>query len=243
LLEERASFAERRRRLEQVRGLAAILRVVAHELRNPLSKIVVHTAAATRLVEAGRCAEARTELAELTGEARRLSTLVDEYLERGRADQVNLELRSIDLREPVRRAVTSNLATAAGGIATVRVRLPETPVVIHGDPDKLAELVNNLLVNAAEALHQGGAIDVELAEDHEHAILTVRDGGPGFADPSAAFRPFYTTKPERTGLGLSIVHDVVRAHRGEVTAENQERGGAAVRVRVPLSTKPWPASL
>lgn len=244
LLHERAALAEQRRRLEQIEGVAAVLRVMAHEIRNPLNSVRLHANVARRALRRGAVQPVYDSLDALDAETIRLASLVDEYLELGNAEPTSLRARRIDLRAAVRGAVEVHRQhLEAAGIA-VNLDLDDGELPIDADGKKIADIVHKLLRNASEALDKGGgAITVRVRREDRSvpmASVEVSDSGPGFADPSVAFRPFYSTKPLGTGLGLSIVHDLVRAHRGEVCALNRHEGGACVLVRLPLCEVPCP---
>jgi len=238
LLHERASLVEQRRRLEQTQGVAAVLRVMAHEIRNPLNGVRLHANVARRALARGVVDAAKESLDQLDAETVRLAELVDEYLELGHAEAPIVEVRPMDVAAAVRGAVEAHRRTLERhGIAVV-LEVPDERLAIEGDAKKIAEIIHKLLRNSLEALREGGKVTVRVRREEAlvpMAAIEVIDSGPGFADPRVAFRPFYSTKPEGTGLGLSIVHDLVRAHRGEVCAINSEGGGACVRVRLPLS--------
>lgn len=237
LLVERASLVDQRRRLEQTEGVAAILRVMAHEIRNPLNHVRLHAGVVRRAIDKGQLAAARECVEELDRETVRLAELVDEYMELGRADANTVDLQPIDVRAPIRAAVEAHRAALERNGISVVLDLPDDELRVEAEPKKLGEVVHKLLRNASEAMRDRGHIAVRVRRDEERtpvATIEITDTGPGFADPTAAFRPFYSTKPEGTGLGLSIVHDLVRAHRGEVCAFNTDSGGACVRIRLPL---------
>ncbi len=241
---EHARLLEQRRRLEQTAGVAAILRVMAHELRNPLNGMVLHCRVLSRAVRA-LPDEQRAALAEsvevLDTETRRLGRLVDEYVAHGRAERVLLEPKPIDVRDAVREVAGLHRPVLDPRGIALRVETDDAPIVVDGDLEKIAQILHNLVRNAAEALKDHGTITIAAHRDGKHAVLSVGDDGPGFADVQAVFRPFYTTKSEGTGLGLAIVRDLVRAHRGEVEATNVASSGACVRIRLPLRGEPCSA--
>jgi signal transduction histidine kinase len=238
LIVERALLAEQRRRLEQTEGVAATLRVMAHEIRNPLNSVRLHANVIRRCLERHNLDAAKDSLGDLDTETVRLADLIDEYIELGRADALAVELRVIDVRAPIRDAVEAHRGSLERRGINVFLDLRDEALPVEAEPRKLAEIVHKLLRNASEAIHGPGRIEVRVRRDDAPApmaTIEVADSGPGFSDPTVAFRPFYSTKPEGTGLGLSIVHDLVRAHRGEVAALNGEAGGACVRIRIPLA--------
>ena len=89
--------------------------------------------------------------------------------------------------------------------------------------------------NSIDAVRARGRIEIAARLDGTAVILSVCDDGPGFAEPEAAFRPFYSTKPSASGLGLSLVRDIAAQHSGRATLENREGGGARARLVLPLS--------
>ncbi|MGH8258795.1 MAG: sensor histidine kinase, partial [Steroidobacteraceae bacterium] len=132
--------------------------------------------------------------------------------------------------------------------------LAAPPPLIEADRGRVRQILNNLLVNALEALDvaepanvpasapQIGPAWVEIATrceaigDAAHAVITVSDNGPGFQRELLArvFDPYVTSKPKGTGLGLAIVKKIVEEHGGRIDADNRPGGGARVRVVLPL---------
>ncbi|MGH7278593.1 MAG: sensor histidine kinase, partial [Candidatus Rokuibacteriota bacterium] len=100
----------------------------------------------------------------------------------------------------------------------------------------------NLLANAAQAIHGQGTITIETRAENGAAVVSVADTGPGIPAEilGRVFDPFFTTKPvgEGTGLGLSISYELVKKHRGEITAASAPGGGAVFTVRLPLTQGP-----
>ena len=123
-------------------------------------------------------------------------------------------------------------------VLVVDSSLPE----IEADIGRVRQILHNLLRNAIEALeHSDGArieVRVEAAKFHGQPMveISVADNGPGFQTESLSqvFDPYVTTKPKGTGLGLAIVKKLVEEHVGTIDAENQESGGAVIRVRLPI---------
>jgi signal transduction histidine kinase len=118
---------------------------------------------------------------------------------------------------------------------TCRINGPR-PMPVTIDPMLVGQAILNLLLNAAEAIGDGGSINVRFGPDRDarQFHLVVTDTGPGIpADVlDRIFNPFFTTKESGTGLGLAIVHRVVEAHDGTITASNIDGGGAKFEVRI-----------
>jgi signal transduction histidine kinase len=104
-----------------------------------------------------------------------------------------------------------------------------------GDPEKLKQVVLNLVMNALEAMKDGGKLRVRVVAQGENAVLSIEDTGPGIEPAVIAqvFEPFFTTKEAGTGLGLSIVRKIVDQHRGEVRIESERGVGTRAIVMLP----------
>jgi signal transduction histidine kinase len=111
------------------------------------------------------------------------------------------------------------------------------------DPDRMAQVVENLLSNAIRYTPHGGNIWITLASNSDNFTISIRDSGPGIQPEEAGkvFEPFQRGKaaqrlPEGMGLGLSIAHDLVQAHCGTLTLENVDSPGTCLVIRVPLNS-------
>ena len=109
---------------------------------------------------------------------------------------------------------------------------------LEADPDQLRQVVLNLIMNALEAIGQGGRVAVRTGRENSWFTLKISDTGPGISPEilPKLFEPFITTKPEGNGLGLSIVHSIVREHRGTISVQNQQEQGTTFIVKIPASS-------
>ena len=127
------------------------------------------------------------------------------------------------------------------GIDLVRHLDPEIPNV-HADPVQLGQVIVNLVVNAIQAMPDGGTLTLVTRSEEKTGVIEVQDTGVGMADDvvSEIFRPFFTTKDvgRGTGLGLSVVHGIVAAHGGTIHVDSELGKGTRFRVRLPLSGVP-----
>jgi CheY-like chemotaxis protein len=127
------------------------------------------------------------------------------------------------------------------------IEIPDSCVVL-AQPQKLELVVINIVNNALDALNENHGARLTISATTDADMITVRftDDGPGFADASRVFDPFYSTKPAGagTGLGLSLVHRFVTEFGGTVTARNNETGGACIALRLPRSNaEPVPSRM
>ena len=233
--------AERRAR----RSRDDFLGLVGHELRTPLAAISGYIDLAARSLpklDIPQSAQ-RDRMAGYLQRGRanvdRIVRLVDTLLtvERFESGRWPVELRPLDLAG----IVSDSVANYAGASARpISLRLPNGRVPIAGDPDRLDQIVTNLLSNAVRHASQGFAPDVLLTTEGPEAVLTVSDDGAGVPLPEREriFERFYRM-PEGgfrsgIGLGLFVVRQLVDAHNGNVTVGERPGGGAVFTVRLPL---------
>lgn len=168
----------------------------------------------------------RRSLEELKVLTRRLVSIEHERIP---AESTDFELDQL-VREVIGLA-RSHMSVRG---ATLRVTVND-PVTIHGNRSMLGMMLLNLILNAADATHGRGRIDVSLRRREESAVLEVQDNGPGVpADRRGAiFEAFYSSKPHGTGLGLLTVKVTAEEHGGAVEVVDSELGGACFRVTLP----------
>jgi len=150
------------------------------------------------------------------------------------ARQRPLRRTEVDLGVLVREVLSAN----GDRLGRWGVECPPDLPTAHADPDQIRQVVLNLLANGAHAMRTTGATGtVRLWADGPRVLLEVLDGGSGIPPDVMAriFEPFFTTKPvgEGTGLGLSISHGIIRAHGGDIRAENRPGGGARFWFELP----------
>ncbi|OBH92743.1 cell wall metabolism sensor histidine kinase WalK [Mycobacterium sp. E2733] len=222
----------------------------SHELRTPLAAIQGY-AELTRQDSSELPPTTEYALARIESEARRMTLLVDELLLLSRLGEgQDLQSEDVDLADLVVNAV-NDAAVAAPAHHWVK-DLPEEPVWVRGDQDRLHQLVSNLLHNARVHNPPGVTVTTGITchRDGSEAPwveLTVADDGPGI-DPELLprlFERFARADNSRlnssgTGLGLAIVSSIVKAHHGSVTAESVE-GRTVFRVRIPMIDGPGTA--
>ncbi|MFZ3294445.1 MAG: HAMP domain-containing sensor histidine kinase [Mycobacterium sp.] len=230
-------------RAESDRRMRQFITDASHELRTPLAAIQGYSEL-TRQDSAALPPTTEYALARIESEARRMTSLVDELLLLSRLGEgQDLRTEDVDLGDIVLNAV--NDAAVAAPDHQWAKDLPDEPVWVRGDPDRLHQLVSNLLVNGWVHTPPGVTVTTGIAchrsgSDASFAELTVADDGPDI-DPELLphlFDRFVRAKnaPHHgsgNGLGLAIVDSIVKAHHGSVTAESAD-GQTVFRVRLPL---------
>jgi PAS domain S-box-containing protein len=241
-----------RRLLDELRGAdrrkGEFIAVLSHELRNPLSAIRSGLDVLEQLdALGGDGARAHCDAARgvIDRQVRHLVHLVDDLLDTTRISQnkIQLQRQPVDLVRLVRESIEDNRANLEARGVNVEVRVGPGPLVASVDAVRIAQVIANLLSNAAKFTPAGGSATVSLESRDGAAILTVADTGSGI-EPAVMprlFEPF--VQAERTldrtdgglGLGLALVRGLVALHGGEVTAHSAGSGqGASFVVRLPL---------
>jgi two-component system, OmpR family, phosphate regulon sensor histidine kinase PhoR len=224
------------RHLEKVRR--DFIANVSHELRTPVTSVKGY--AETLLDGALEDRDTALEFVHIIHrEAGRLSRLITELLEISRMEnrQVVFDIKPVNLSEVMRKARDNMLQKAVSEGVQILLALPDNPVDVLADADKLQQVLNNLLENAIRYSPHGGEVLLSFAdrngEDREITVW-VSDSGPGIppADLSRVFERFYRVEKGRSrkeggsGLGLAIVKHIVEGHGGRVWAENNPQSGA-----------------
>ena len=215
---------------EKLAALGRLVSGVAHELNNPLAGI--SALAQALILDEPLDVGSRRVVESIRSEATRAAQIVTDLLAFAR--QRPLRRADIDLGALVRDVVDSAGDRLGRWTVECQADLP----AVHADPDQLRQVVVNLLANGGHAMRAtGGAGTVRVAARDDVVVLEVLDAGPGIPPDVMAriFEPFFTTKPagEGTGLGLSISHGIIRAHGGEILAENRPGGGARIWFELP----------
>jgi len=209
---------------------------LAHEVRNPLNSIALQLSLLERRI-AGAEPRLRDQLSELAvvirEEIRRLDALVGDFLFFSRTSRIQLQPTDLDaLVDEVTRLLRPEARGA--GVTLRRQRAGALLPSLRADPEKLKQVVINLVRNAIEAMPEGGSVALESALRDGSAVIEVKDNGPGLPERVDIFQLFVTTKPKGTGLGLSIAQQIVHAHGGSITASSEPGQGATFTVALPL---------
>ncbi|MGB9203833.1 MAG: ATP-binding protein, partial [Terriglobales bacterium] len=247
MTEDLAQQKERTLQAERVAAWRELARRLAHELKNPLFPLQVTVENLMRAKQ--KSPEMFEEVfhegtATLLAEIDNLKTIIGRFSEFSRMPQpqrhpmqVNEVVQSVlrvfhaQLQEKNQIAVRTDLAGA----------LPE----ISADPDLLHRALQNLVLNAIDAMPQGGALTIRTATLGDRIEISVTDTGSGLTPEECGrlFTPYYTTKQHGTGLGLAIVQSVVSDHGGKISVESTKEKGTTFRIELPCDFSPHSASL
>jgi signal transduction histidine kinase len=231
----------------QLAALGQFAAAIAHDIRTPLTSISMNVQILRRKLQLPD--DDREHLDIALEELARLDRSVAEILDF--AKPVKLMSEPIDvgeLIEATKRNLTPVLFERGVGVridlgpgpgadagAGAAVRSTDA-LTVHGDPQRLRQVLTNLVDNAANASRPGTEVTLRAsATDDRHVAIEVEDHGRGIGvdDLPRIFEPFFTTRPDGTGLGLAIVHKVIRAHGGDIKVRSTIGGGSTFTITLP----------
>ena len=227
--------------------------MLSHELRNPLAALLNACALLEKADgDGGRRMRAQSTIMR---QCKHMARLLDDLLDVSRMRQDDIELRKtvLDLRSTIEAALERVRPMADADGIKLEVELPDEPVHVYGDADRLQQIEVNLLTNAIKYTRAGGHVSLQVRIEAGQAVLRVADDGSGIAPHmlERIFEPFVRGAEEDRpvhgkpspgmGLGLALVRSFVRAHGGEVRAFSEGPGkGSQFVVRLPLQEAPRP---
>jgi signal transduction histidine kinase len=249
--------------LELSRRMAAIGRLtsgVGHEVKNPINAIVVHLELLkTKLGDPNSPAVRHLEV--IDAEIHRLDRVVQMLVDFSRP--VELKLREQDICA----VIGDVLALAAAELSTRNVtlvsRIPSKPLLANIDTDLLKQAVLNVIQNGAQAMPEGGKLEVVLEEElkswrsdapalkgaavpasppgWKSALLRIADQGPGIPDEirEKIFNLYFTTKSGGSGIGLAMTYRILQLHHGSIEVQSSSEHGAEFLMRIPLAPGEW----
>ena len=229
-----AGIQEMEMRLHQAERLSAMGRLaagVAHEIRNPLNAISMAT---QRLQE--------NNVGQLTGvilaEIRRLNNIVEEFL--GFSRSRNLKFSRLDLIGLLDQIVLLVREEAESEGISIETRYAVFPLMISMDSDKLEQAFLNIIKNAMESISDGGSVKLSVEpRGKEWVTIKISDTGTGLSpeEIERIFDPDYTTKEKGLGLGLSLAHEIIRGHGGEIHVRSQPGSGTTFEILLPVKNR------
>jgi len=234
-------LAEQRERLVQTERVAAwreLARRLAHELKNPLTplQITVENMVRARKLPKKQFDEVFKEsTATLEAEIENLKTIVGRFSDFSKLPKP--QALEMDAREAVRRVVKLYGPALEEKHIELGTAISAEPLPILGDSELLHRALSNLVLNAMDAMPEGGTLTVSAVRAREMVRISVADTGAGLTPEECErlFTPYYTTKQHGTGLGLAIVQSVIADHNGTIAVENVEGGGARFVIGLPLA--------
>jgi len=219
-------------REEERQAWQRLLRVLGHELNNSLAPIKSIAASMESLLARKSkppdwTEDMRQGLAVISARTTALNRFMEAYTRVARLPQPRLQ--PVEVAAWIQRVV---------GLETrLKVAVQQGPTLtVQADGDQLDQLLINLVRNAADAaLETAGSVKVGWRKSGPHVEIWVEDEGPGLSNTANLFVPFFTTKPQGSGIGLVLCRQIAEAHRGGLTLENRPKGaGCVATLRLPL---------
>ncbi len=212
---------------------------LAHEIKNPLSTINVNLRLLAEDLARHGDDEHQRWLRRLQGvqeESGRLKTILDDFLKY--AGKYELSMLSVDLRRLVSELVDFFMPQAADAHILLRSAPADQPVVCRIDEKLMKQALLNLMINAVQAMDEGGELLVKVAPQRGRGVVEVIDTGPGMPrdEVERIFDVYYSTKKGGTGLGLPTTRRIVQEHGGGIRAESEPGKGTRFVIVLPLDT-------
>ncbi len=227
--------------MARITTLGQLAASIAHEVNQPLSALITYARSGRRWLkreapdarEVADCLDqivaSGTRAADVIARIRALARRADP-----RTEAIDLALLVNETVELLRRDLTTHDVNVA-------LSVPEGLPLLSGDRVQIQQVVMNLLLNAEQAMTQSDQavrqLWIEAGHDNEATTISVRDSGDGIdeADTAALFSPFFSTKEDGLGMGLSICRSIIERHGGTLTAGNHPAGGAVFTIRLPIT--------
>jgi signal transduction histidine kinase len=240
---QRAIGAQRHEREARLMTGDAVAAMIAHEVNQPLAAVVNNASACLRWLAAQNLEEVRQSAARVIADGHRASEIIGRI--RGLAKKAPPRRDWVDVNDTLQEVLVLAQSEVQRHRVFLRTRLLEGLPAVWGDRIQVQQVMLNLLMNAIEALSGVGEgprelwVETARAESAEVVVITVRDSGPGFAQPhlDRLFDAFYTTKPNGLGMGLAISRLIVESHGGQLSATPNVPTGATFRFTLPMGSE------
>jgi signal transduction histidine kinase len=238
--ETQSELEKSREHLLQSEKLALVGKLAAgtsHSIRNPLTSVKMRLFSLSRSLDLD--SNQKEDFDVISKEISHIDTIVQNFLEFSRPPR--LKLQSVSPSDVVDQAIQLLQHRLASYEVFIKIQRKEHLPPVQLDPEQLKEVMINIIINACEAMGQGGAIVIHEKtfierEKFRSAVIRISDNGPGIPDAIQAkiMDPFFTTKEEGTGLGLSIAARIVQEHCGRLDIESTEGIGSTFIITLPV---------
>jgi len=225
-------------RQDKMASLGRVAAGIAHEIRNPLSGINIYLNALEKLVDRPDSRPKIDQIiSQLQSASRKIESVIKKVMDFAKPGEPKFNL--IQINKPVEDALNLTAVTLRKGGIEVEKALAENIPACYADPHFIEQSVLNLINNAAEAMRTtdaGKKIVVMTGVKGDYIFIKVSDAGPGVSAElrNKVFEPFFTTKNDGTGIGLSLCHRIASNHKGVLSVDKSDMGGAEFRLEIPI---------
>jgi signal transduction histidine kinase len=230
--QERLKLKEQLSRAKHLSSLGEMVAGVSHEIRNPLGII---SSSAELLKKKMETEDTSSKIPDIIiEESTRLNNIITDFLNFAKPKAPNLFACRVE--DVIAKNIRLLYSQVKDDNYAIRTHSNGKTPVIRADADMLYQAFLNILINAMQAMPEGGGIDITLKGGDKSVWITFEDEGCGVSDKSMEkiWDPFFTTKNKGTGLGLGIVKNIIEAHEGQIRIDNRSEGGTRVTIRLPV---------
>ena len=234
---------------EQLEELGKLTGQLAHEIKNPLSTIKINLKLVSEelvdlsSVESGEFssekvnhgfARALRKISVIQKETDRLEQILDGFLKY--LDKTELQLRIVDINELVSDMIDFYAPQLYRNSITIRQGLYNQPLICKIDPDMIKQVILNLLINAQQAMSEGGELMIRTNRNNENAVIQINDTGIGIKpeDLPHIFNAYYSTRPHGSGLGLPTAKKIIDEHKGTIEVDSEVGKGTSFTINLPI---------
>lgn len=223
---------------DKMASLGRVAAGIAHEIRNPLTGINMYLDILKKILDKPEDLEDGKEiLGQIQSASNRIESVIRRVTDFSKSSEPKLALK--DINQPIEDAIRLSSVTLRKRDIKIDKKLAGNLPLCHIDLPLIEEVILNLINNAAEAMkNMDGEKKIEIASSVENNLLFVRvsDSGPGVPLNlrDKIFEPFYTTKKDSTGIGLSLVHRIITDHGGSIEVNTSKWRGAEFKIKIPI---------
>jgi two-component system sensor histidine kinase HydH len=224
---------------EQLEELSKLTGELAHEIKNPLSTIKVNLELVAEALKGQdkndqTAARAFRKIAVIQKETDRLEQILGGFLRY--VSRPELQLAAVNINELLGDMVDFYSPQAHSHSITVRQGLSNEPLVCKVDAGMLKQVILNLFINAQQAMSSGGELMIRTNKQKENAVIQISDTGGGIAPDKLPdlFKPYCSTRPSGTGLGLATAKRIVESHNGTIAVDSEPGKGTLFTIKLPL---------
>jgi signal transduction histidine kinase len=217
---------------ENLATMGRMVAGIAHEIRNPLS--IIKTSAERLQNKHGSDDEMVSYISE---EVDKLDHILTGYLNFARAE--SQESQPQCMQKIIRRCLLILESEIQAKSVEIITRLPEGDVMVMGDDKRIQQAILNVVINAVQAVDVGGRIEIAMDMRSKSATILIKDDGAGISAKQLkeVTKPFYTTKKRGSGLGMSIVSNIVEEHNGGMDIRSEPGAGTEIAISLPIAQK------
>lgn len=226
-------------RSEKLASIGHLAANIAHEINNPLQPITLSLEELVDSINHGEAVDIRG-IEIIQESVDRISRIVRQLLEfTGKRGGTGPDITDLDLQEILDRIVVLNRKFFEKQKNVIIMELPADLPRIHGSKDQLEQVFMNLALNAQAALEPGGKLIIRADEINDNIVIQFEDNGSGIAPEimDKIFDPFFSTKPNGTGLGLFVSYGIIQGHQGSIEVESAVGKGTTFTIRLPIHTQ------